>query len=125
MITRVAPYFPVADVAATVSYYRQVLGFTEEYSAGTPPQFAIVSRDGCPVMFRAVEDPAQIRPVATQGGTWDAFFWVQDVRALAASFGERGVEFSYPIITQPYGMVEFAIRDRDGHVLGFGQEVPT
>lgn len=123
-ILRNAPYFPVADVEATGAYYRDVLGFRLEYSGGTPPEFAIYSRDGCAPRFRRVPDPDRIRPVETQGGTWDAFFRVRDAQALHAELESRGAEFAYPITLQPYGMREFAARDRDGHVLGFGQALP-
>ena len=37
-LLRSAPYFPVADVARSVAFYEQVLGFRCEYSAGTPLQ---------------------------------------------------------------------------------------
>lgn len=118
---RGSPYFPVADVAVTQKYYSETLGFRIEYSAGDPPEFAVVSRDGCGVMLRRVNDPARIRPMESQGGTWDAFFWVSDVNALSAELSSKGVTIVYPVTIQPYGMKEFAIRDVDGHVLGFGE----
>ena len=33
------PIFPVTDVVATVRYYREVLGFAEEWVWGEPPDF--------------------------------------------------------------------------------------
>jgi hypothetical protein len=48
-LVRSAPYFPVADVARSVAHYERVLGFKREYVAGN--QFAIVSRDGLPIML--------------------------------------------------------------------------
>jgi uncharacterized glyoxalase superfamily protein PhnB len=119
MFRRGAPYFPVADVVVSGSYYRDVYGFTHEYSGGT--EFAICSRDGCAVMFRRVTDASQIRPMESQGGTWDAFFWVADAQALFDELQARGAIVAYPITVQPYGMKEFAVRDPDGHVLGFGE----
>ncbi len=125
LFLRGAPYFPVADVAATTVYYRDTLGFAVEYMAGHPPEFAIVSRDGCALMLRRVLDPARIRPMEAQGGTWDAFFWVSDATRLADELSSRGAVFVYPVTRQPYGTLEFAVRDRDGHVLGFGQDAPA
>lgn len=123
-LLRSAPYFPVADVAASTTYYANVLGFTVEYLAGSPPVFAICARDGWPLMFRLVDKPERIRPVESQGGTWDAFFWVDDAAALASELSERGAQVVYgPIRQEAYGMLEFAVRDPDGHVLGFGQRV--
>ena len=120
-LLRGAPYFPVADVDQCVAHYERVLGFRREYVAGTPAEFAIVSRDGLPIMLRRVSAPDGIRPVEKQGGTWDAFFWVSDVRALYAELRDRGAEMVYGPVAQDYGMEEFAVRDREGHVLGFGQ----
>jgi predicted enzyme related to lactoylglutathione lyase len=42
-LLRSAPYFPVADVEQSASYYERVLGFRPDYVAGTPPQIAIVA----------------------------------------------------------------------------------
>jgi|SRR5687768_16983742 len=121
-LLRSAPYFPVPDVDGTAEYYKRVLGFRTEYAAGSPVQFAIVTRDGLSVMFRLVGDKIPITPNERQGGTWDVFFWVRDVRALHAELVANGAEVVYgPLFQQAYGMDEFAVRDRDGYVLGFGQ----
>jgi hypothetical protein len=101
-----------------------VLGFHRDYSAGTPPQFAILSRDGLSIMLRLVPAPARISPNEHQGGTWDAFFWVRDVRALHTELRASGAEIVYgPVLQEAYQMEEIAVRDREGYVLGFGQPV--
>ena len=123
-LIRGTPYFPVSDVARTGQYYRDVLDFQLEYSAGSPPEFAIYSRDGAALMLRRLHDPSRIRPIEAQGGTWDAFYWVSDILSLHEEFAARGARFSYGLTLQPYGMHEFAVRDPDGHVLGFGQALP-
>ncbi|MDF2775714.1 MAG: Glyoxalase/bleomycin resistance protein/dioxygenase [Geminicoccaceae bacterium] len=121
-LLRSAPYFPVGDVEQSVDYYERVLGFRREYVAGTPAQFAIMGRDGLPIMLRRVSDPGRISPNERQGGTWDAFFWVRDVRALHAELRASGADIVYgPIAEDAYHMEEFAVRDRNGYVLGFGQ----
>ncbi|HEY8149497.1 MAG TPA: VOC family protein [Vicinamibacteria bacterium] len=121
-LLRSAPYFPVADVERSAMHYERVLGFRREYTAGTPPQFAILSRDALPIMLRLVARPEDIRPNEKQGGTWDAFFWVRDVRALHAELRASGADIVYgPIVHEAYQMEEFAVRDLDGHVLGFGE----
>jgi catechol 2,3-dioxygenase-like lactoylglutathione lyase family enzyme len=121
-LLRSAPYFPIADVGRTVEYYEGTLGFRCEYSAGSPLQFAICSRDGLAVMLRRVSAPELIVPNEKQGGTWDAFFWVSDAQALHEELAAKGADVVYgPVIQESYRMKEFAVRDRDGHVLGFGQ----
>lgn len=121
-LLRSAPYFPVADVGASAAFYRDVLGFRVDYAAGTPPEFAICVRDGFSVMLRRVARPDLIRPIESQGGTWDAFFWVDDAVALHGEVSAQGATVVYgPIRQEAYSMLEFAVRDHDGHVLGFGQ----
>jgi catechol 2,3-dioxygenase-like lactoylglutathione lyase family enzyme len=119
---RSAPYFPVADVEQSVTHYERVLGFRREYVGGNPPQFAILSRDGLPVMLRRVPAPECISPNERQGGTWDVFFWVNDVKALHAELRGKGADIVYgPTIQEAYQIEEFAVRDPQGYVLGFGQ----
>jgi catechol 2,3-dioxygenase-like lactoylglutathione lyase family enzyme len=123
-LLRSAPYFPVADVDRSVAFYERTLGFRCEYSAGSPLQFAICSRDGLAIMLRRVSAPELIVPSEKQGGTWDAFFWVSDAQALHVEFDAKGADIVYgPILQEAYRMMEFAARDCDGHVLGFGQAV--
>ena len=125
-LLRSAPYFPVTDVAATVTYYERIFGFRRDYIARDPAQFAICSRDGLAIMLRKVARPELIRANEAQGGTWDAFFWVEDVDALYAEMVRRGATVAYgPIVQDSYHMREFALRDPDGHVLGFGQSLET
>jgi catechol 2,3-dioxygenase-like lactoylglutathione lyase family enzyme len=122
MLYRSAPYFPVGDVEKSASFYERVLGFTREYAAGNPPEFAIMTRDGLSIMLRLVPDASRIAPNEAQGGTWDVFFWVRDVRALQIELSSNGATIVYGPTVQPaYNMEEFAVRDADGYVLGFGQ----
>ena len=126
-LLRSAPYFPVADVAKLAAYYEKTFGFHIYYTGGppgAPPVFAIVSRDGLPLMLRLVDDPSRVSPNEKQGGTWDAFFWVRDAKALHAEMRANGADVVYgPIVQQEYQMEEFAVRDREGYVLGFGQPI--
>ena len=54
---------------------------------------------------------------------WDAYFWVDDARALYDDFSARNVDMVYELCDQPWGCREFAIRDPDGYHLAFGQHI--
>ena len=121
-LLRSAPYFRVSNVERWTAFYEEILGFCREYSAGTPVQFAICSRDGLAIMLRKVLESDLIVPNEKQGGTWDAFFWVSDVQALHVEFDPKTADIAYgPLIQEAYQIKQFAVRDCDGHVLGFGQ----
>lgn len=121
-LLRGAPYFLVADLEQSAAHYERVLGFHRDYTGGSPPQFAILSRDGLPIMLRLAPKPELINPNEKQGGTWDVFFWVRDALALHAELQRNGADIVYgPIVQEAYQMQEFAVRDREGYILGFGQ----
>jgi uncharacterized glyoxalase superfamily protein PhnB len=50
------------------------------------------------------------------------FFWVNDVDALYTELAGKAAAVVYAPVIQPYGMKEFAVRDPNGYVLGFGQD---
>jgi uncharacterized glyoxalase superfamily protein PhnB len=100
-LLRSTPYFPVEDVVESAAYYRDVFGFKTEYIGGEPPLFAMCARDGFAVMLRRVDD----------------------AQALHAELAGRGALVLYGPVKQVYDMLEFAVRDSDGHVLGFGEAV--
>lgn len=121
-ILRTAAYLPVADLSRALDHWEGVLGFRREYLGGSPPEFAIVSRDGHPVMLRLVPDATAIAPSERQGGTWDVFFWVRGLDSLHDELARAGAQVVYgPVLQAAYGMQEFAVRDPDGHVAGFGE----
>ena len=49
------------------------------------------------------------------------FFWVRGLHALHEEMVARGAAIVYGPIVQPYGVEEFAVRDLEGYVLGFGE----
>jgi len=58
-------------------------------------------------------------------GLWNAYFWVDDVRAMLEEVQRRGAIIDYDLCEQPYGVREFAIRDPDRQSIGFGQVLNT
>lgn len=122
-LVRSAAYLLVSNVDTALHYYRDRLGFKVDYAAGTPVEFAIVSRDGLPLMLKLGGPSSRIEPMAARGGTWDVYFWVTGVDALHQDVTARGAMFAQPLGDQPlHGTREFAVFDPDGHVLAFGEE---
>jgi catechol 2,3-dioxygenase-like lactoylglutathione lyase family enzyme len=129
-ISRIAPLLIVADVPATLSFYRDMLGFEVTFRGPTPDDefFGIVRRDGAMIMFKALGvlsdgKEAVVEPVPNYkrkpAFSWDAYLEVPNPEALAAEFASRGVRFSVPL-GEDDDLRGFVIEDIDGYGLFFG-----
>lgn len=116
------PTFWVPDVAATLRWYSENLGFR---IAGTFPKqapyaYASLQRDAAEIMLLSL--PGYQKPdlsAQRPQGLWDAYLRVSGVRTLYEEV--RGREFvQMPLKLQRYGDWEFEVRDLNGYVLVFG-----
>lgn|SRR5687767_5364758 len=123
-ISSISPFFIVANVTATLSFYQDMLGFEVTFRGPSPEDefFGIVRRDGAMIMFKALDDVGPIpnykrRPTFS----WDAYLVVPDPDVLATEFAARGVHFSVPLAQRDDdGVRGFVIEDIDGDGLFFG-----
>lgn len=125
----VVPHFRVGDVAKTVEYYRDVLGFEiDGYWDGEAVHrerarravFGIVRRDRVSVHFNRA-DAAELQPVVGDGA-YDVYFEISDVDSFAREVRGRGAEVLDGPADRPYGRRELVLRDCNGRVLAFGEE---
>jgi len=116
------PCFPVADVGATIRWYETELGFTgDPFPADEPFVFGILRRDTVEIMLQQmVGYQKQNLYDLRDGGLWDAYFRIQGVTELFESVKEK-LEIVRPLRKQPYGLLEFEIRDLNGYVLVFSE----
>lgn len=119
-----APVLLVRDVVASANYFRDRLGFAYDRLWGDPPDFCMVARDGHVVMLSQAPAGAALVPhwrVVHQ--MWNAYFWVDDARALHDELVARGATIDYGLGLKPYGVLEFGVQDLDDHDIAFGQVV--
>ena len=114
-----SPVLVVSDVLASVAFYRDKLGFEQINQWGDPPCFAIATRGQVSVFLdeRRGSDPIP------NNQYWAAYIYVDDVDALHADYTSKGLEIIRGPETTHYGCRDFDIRDPDGHVIGFGQDL--
>jgi uncharacterized glyoxalase superfamily protein PhnB len=125
-VTGIAPFFLVADVVRAAEHYRDKLGFSiVGYFFEEPPVFAMVGRDDRIVMLSLMDAGRGGSNRRHKGDALDAYFWVDDVDGLYAEFRQNGADIVSPPQTQVYGMRELEVRDGDGYVLCFGQDIPA
>jgi catechol 2,3-dioxygenase-like lactoylglutathione lyase family enzyme len=122
----ISPCFIVRDTPASLSFYRDRLGFTVTHQDDpVEPVFGIVQRGGAMLMFKDVGVPAMPNAQRHEWARWDAYLYVPDPDALAAELSSRQVEFSAPLKDSSDGLRGFELRDPDGYILFFGRPWPS
>jgi catechol 2,3-dioxygenase-like lactoylglutathione lyase family enzyme len=117
-LIRIAPVFLVTDLARSVRFYTEQLGFELEFSY--EGFYASVRRDGCYIHLKCASPTPRDQTAFEQAEHLDACVLVSSAEKLAAEFLATGAIFSVPLRTMPYG-VEFYVRDPDGYIIGFLQ----
>jgi uncharacterized glyoxalase superfamily protein PhnB len=124
---KLTPNLLVAHVERSLAFYIDVLGFSKGMTVpdASPYVFASVTSGSVEVFFNDAttathEYPAFAgRPI---GATGTLFIEVDHVDALYDRL-QQLAPVVMPIVTQFYGMREFAITDPDGYVLTFAQRI--
>ncbi len=106
------PILASRDIAASLAFYTQKLGFAVEFEMDS---YGIVVRDDIQIHIMKPTDGTPARPVT-------AYFSVLDVDGLYAAMKRVGVRMAPPV-DQPYGMREFQVWDLDENFLMFGEEL--
>src|SRR3954454_16546442 len=115
--------FLVGNIEPTMEWYKQ-LGFESEYH---PPGFAILRRNDVEIFLQqqsgyvAPDDPGRREREA-----WNVYIITDDVKALYDEYSALpGVQITRPLCPQDYGMMEFDIKDLNGHRLVFAEPLPA
>lgn len=107
----VCPILRVADLAASLAYYTDVLGFTIDWNY--EGLIASVSRGRCTLFLS--ERGGQGNP-----GTW-VWIGVSDVEVLHADYVARGATIRLPPTNFRWAL-EMHVGDPDGNVMRFGSD---
>ena len=110
------PVLAVNSINDTILFYRDVLGFE---CANQMDGWAALQRDQVEL---TISLPNAHEPFEKPTLTGSIYFNTIDVDALWEQIKDK-VSVVYPIENFFYGMREFAIRDNNGYILQFGQEI--
>ena len=121
----ISPQLIVDDVISTAEFYRDAFGFQFDNFFGNPPVFVIVRRDGVQINFRQTLSDKQGNSSNTQWvkDTYDIYIRVDNVETLAAELRAKNAEILQELVTRSYAMREIIVRDCNGYVLCFAQNV--
>jgi uncharacterized glyoxalase superfamily protein PhnB len=110
------PVLWTKDFEATIDFYQRVLGFA---CANRMEGWASLTKDAIELM---VSIPNGHEPFDKIHFTGSFYFRPDDVDELWGRIKDMATVV-YPIEDFDYGMREFAIRDNNGYILQFGQEI--
>ncbi len=119
-LTQAVPLLRVEDVARSMAWYREMLGFVADpFPAEPPHEFAILRHGRVELMLRRGTPPARLAP---RHYDWDVYLRRdgERFREVCAALAERGI-VTRRLERMFYGMAEFEITDPDGYVLCLGQ----
>lgn len=117
-LRHMAPVFRVRDLARSIRFYEEQLGFELDFSY--EDFYASVRRDGCYIHLKCASHITRDQRAFELDEELDACVEVSSAEKLAAEFSATGASFSVPLRMMSYG-TEFYVRDPDGYIIGFVQ----
>jgi uncharacterized glyoxalase superfamily protein PhnB len=125
--TKLTPNLLVANVERSLAFYIDTLGFSRGLTVPdeSPLVFASVTSGPVEIFFNDAVTAAKEYPAFAGkpiGATGTLFIEMQGVDALHDRL-KPSVKIVMPLVTQFYGLREFAIEDPDGYVITFAERV--
>lgn len=123
-LTAINPFFIVGDLKASISHYRERLGFQLDFQGpDDDPYYGRVSRDGIGIMLKEVHPDVLPCPNRTrhEWARWDAFIYAVDPDSLFAELSGRGASIATELSFIDEGLWGFEVSDTDGYVLAFAR----
>ncbi len=114
------PQLFVADMARSLAFYCEKLGFELELSYGDPLFYAQVARGGAALNLRLVAGPvfdASFR--AREADPLAATITLDEVDALFAAYRAADVHFHQQLRSERWGARTFIVGDPDGNLILF------
>ncbi len=113
------PTIEVADLAAALTFWTDVVGFDVMVTMGEPPNFAIVSSGPAVVGLVEVADPA-----IPEGAP--VYITLSGLDALVARLERADIPLAVPITVRPWGLRDLVVTcPGGGPLIALGEEVAT
>lgn len=115
---RTNPHLPVKDLPQTLAYYRDVLGFYDEWTWANRDgeiKDGGIRRDDMRLLF--AEDPAFTSAVNNHEHRLPLMWFVDNIDEIFSEFKNRDIEIADPLSEHPYGLREFGFIDINGYYI--------
>lgn len=107
------PHLPVKNLRETLDYYRDQLGFYEEWVFGDKD--GGIRRDEMRVLF--AEDPRFVQQINNGERHLPLLWFVDNIEAILEEFKQKNIPIASDLQQHPYGLREFAFVDINGYYI--------
>jgi len=107
------PHLPVKKLRLTLDYYRDNLGFTDEWIFGDTD--GGIRRDDLRLLF--VEDKNFTNDINNKNHRLPLMWFVANIEDIYMEFKKRRIELADDLRIHPYGLKEFAFIDINGYYI--------
>jgi uncharacterized glyoxalase superfamily protein PhnB len=110
---RCGAHLPVINLKQTLDYYRDVLGFYDEWTESTKD--GGIRRDDMWILFG--ENKAHVQEINNQTARLNLLWFVDNIEDVYTEYQQRGIDILSPLTAYPYGLNEFAFIDINGYYI--------
>jgi len=116
---RLGPHLPVKNLRLTLDYYRDKLGFTDEWTFGDKD--GGIQRDELRLLF--AEDSTFTEEINNDRHRLPLMWFVDNIEEIYIEYKNRDIELSDNLRTHPYGLREFAFVDINGYYVRVAEAI--
>lgn len=118
-IIRSNPHLPVKNLRVTLDYYRDKLGFYDEWTFGDKD--GGIRRDDLMLLF--AEDDDFTGDINNSQHRLPLMWFVDNIEQVLSEFKQRNIELADDLRVHPYGLREFAFVDVNGYYIRVAEGV--
>ena len=115
------PHLPVKNLIATLTWYRDVLGFYDEWTFGEKD--GGIRRDDMRLLFG--ENPSHVALINSKDNHLPVLWFVENIEDIFLEFKGKGVAIVDPLRDHVYGLKEFAFIDINGYYIRVAERSAT
>jgi catechol 2,3-dioxygenase-like lactoylglutathione lyase family enzyme len=116
---RSGAHLPVRNLKQTLDFYRDTLGFYEEWI--WKDKDGGIRRDDMRLLFG--EDPDYTATINNDKNRLNLLWFVESIDEIFAEFKEKKIEILSELTEYPYGMKEFAFVDINGYYIRVAESI--
>ena len=113
------PHLPVKNLRVTLDYYRDKLGFYDEWTLGDKD--GGIRRDDLMLLF--AEDDDFTGDINNSQHRLPLMWFVDNIEQVLSEFKQRNIELADDLRVHPYGLREFAFVDVNGYYIRVAEGV--